>query len=102
VDVELARQQWQDGYRRLEEARPNRPRYKRMLKQVEAVTAELRQRIGQTFTLEELTAAYSQADDWTREAAERADEEAGAVEEASTIGDAAFHLYARGAADYAP
>jgi hypothetical protein len=102
VDVELARQQWEEGYRRLEDARPDRARYDRLQTQLEAVTGELRRRIGQTFTLDELATAYSAADDWAREAVERADEEPGAFHEVSTVGDAAFHLYARGATDYAP
>jgi len=75
VDLELARQQWGDGYRRLEERRGDRGRYERLLGQVDAVTAELRRRVGQTFTLGELAAVYDGADAWAREAVEDADEE---------------------------
>jgi len=102
VDLELARQQWGDGYRRLEERRGDRGRYERLLGQVDAVTAELRRRVGQTFTLGELAAVYDGADAWAREAVEDADEGPGAAHEVSTVGDAAFHLYARGATDYTP
>ena len=102
MDVELARQQWGDGFRRLEEVRADRRRYERLLGQVEALTAELRRRIGQTFTLDELAAAYDDSDAWARHAVEDADPDPGATHEVSTVGDAAFHLYARGATDYAP
>jgi hypothetical protein len=102
VDVELARQQWGNGHRRLEELRADRRRYERLLGHVDVVTAELRRRVGQTFTLDELATVYDGADAWARDAVEDADAEPGAVHEVSTVGDAAFHLYARGAADYAP
>ena len=102
MEVELARQQWGDGYRRLEETRGDRRRYERLLAQVEVLTAQLRQRIGQTFTLDELAAAYADSDAWARGAVEEADPEPGAAHEVGTVGAAAFHLYARGATDYAP
>jgi hypothetical protein len=102
VDVELARQQWADGNRRVEDTRGDRPRHARLLAEVELVTAELRKRVGQTFTLAELADAYDGADRWGRDAIEDADPEGGAALEAGTVTDAAFHLYARGAADYAP
>ena len=101
--VELARQHWQDGYRRLVQTKgPEPTRYARLLEQVEIVTAELRRRIGKSFTLAELAAAYARADRWAYEAVgERA---AGGdwLSTASTAADAAFHLYARGARDYRP
>ena len=101
VDVELARQQWEHGYRRVEEARGTRREYDRLFAQVEAVTAALRQRVGQTFSLDELARAYDGADIWARDAVEDTGEP-GAGREVSTVTDAAFHLYARGATDYAP
>ena len=64
--------------------------------------AGLRQRVGQVFTLAELADAYDGADDWARELLEEADPEAPPPIEAGTVADAAFHLYARGAADYRP
>jgi hypothetical protein len=102
VDVELARQQWQEGYRRVEEARGDRGRYERLHAQLEVVSAQLRRRIGQTFTLGELAAAYERSDDWVRDAVEESDPDPGWANELSSVGDAAFHLYARGATDYAP
>jgi hypothetical protein len=102
VEIELARQQWQDGSRRIERARSDPARYGRLHGQVEVVTAELRRRIGQTFTLAELTEAYAGADDWARLVLEDAEPEGTAPPDAATLTDAAFHLYARGASDYAP
>jgi hypothetical protein len=102
VDVELARQQWNDGNRRVEDARPDRRRYGRLTEQVDLLVAALRQRVGQTFTLAELAAAYDGADEWARELLERADPEAAPAPEPGTLADAAFHHYARGAVDYRP
>jgi len=102
MDVELARQQWQDGSRRLEEARADRRRYGRLVGDVELVVDRLRQRVGQTFTLDELASAYDGADDWVRQLLEDADPEGALPAEPGTIADAAFHVYARGAVDYRP
>jgi hypothetical protein len=106
--VELARQHWAEGYRRLVRSKEPEPRlHARLLEQVEVVTAELRRRIGKSFTLAELSAAYARADRWAYDAVgeravgDRADG-AGWIASASTAADAAFHLYARGARDYRP
>ena len=102
MEVEVARQQWRDGNRRLEEARANRDAYARLLAQVEVLVAELRRRVGQTFTLAELTNEYARSDDWARDVLDDARPEDGPPPETATATDAAFHLYARGATDYAP
>jgi hypothetical protein len=101
--VELARQHWEEGYRRLLRAKDPEPgRYARLLEQVEIVTAELRRRLGKSFTLAELAVAYTRADRWAREAVEERGATAEWLASASTAADAAFHLYARGARDYRP
>jgi hypothetical protein len=103
MDVELARQQWQDGNRRVEDARADNRRYVDLGKQVDVVVAGLRRRMGQVFTLGELAEAYDGADDWARELLDDAAEpDAPPTAEAGTVADAAFHLYARGAVDYRP
>jgi hypothetical protein len=102
VDVELARQQWADGNRRVEGARGDRPRYQRLLSEISVVTRELRRRVGQTYTLGELADAYAGADRWASDAIEEADPEERAALEPGTVADAAFYAYARGATDYAP
>jgi hypothetical protein len=102
LDLELARQQWEDGRRRIERSRSDPAAYARLHAQVELVARELRQRVGQHFTLEELAGAYDRAGDWALELLHDAREENAPPPETSTIADAAFHLYARGASDYAP
>jgi len=102
VDVELARQQWQDGNRRVEAVRDDRRRYIELVGEVELVVAQLRKRVGQTFTMSELASAYDGADQWVRDLLDDADPEGSGPSEPGTVADAAFHLYARGAADYRP
>ena len=102
VDVELARQQWRDGRRRVEAARDDAPRYERLHAQVDVVVRALRRRVGATFTLAELAAAYDGAEDWARALLEDVRAEDAPPPEAALAVDAAFDLYARGAADYAP
>ena len=98
MEVELARQHWRDGLRRIESS----PDSARLLMQVDVITSGLRQRVGQVFTLAELADAYDGADDWARSLLDDVDPEAPPVTEPGTVADAAFHLYARGAADYRP
>ena len=101
--VDLARQHWEEGYRRVVRSREPEPRlYARLLDQVEIVTAELRRRLGKSFTLAELAAAYARSDRWTREAVEERSDGADWLASVSTAADAAFHLYARGARDSRP
>ena len=102
MDIELARQQWQDGNRRVEGARADRRRYTRLVGDVGLVVDRLRQHVGQTFTLDELAAAYAGADDWVRDLLENADPDGTPPAEPGTVADAAFHVYARGALDYRP
>jgi hypothetical protein len=103
--VELARQHWAEGYRRLTDTQRAEPElYARLLDQVDVVTEELRRRIGKAFTLDELVATYQHADRWAAEAIADSRENGGGTwgASASTATDAAFHLYARGARDYRP
>jgi hypothetical protein len=102
-EIEIARQQWQAGSRRLEERRNNDARvYRRLLEQVEAMTFELRRRVGQTFTLDQLADAYRGAEAWGLEAIEAHDPGPGWEREAALVTDAAFQAYSRGASDYQP
>lgn len=102
VAVEHARQQWEDGHRRLESRAGERPVYNRLHAQVDAMTDELRRRVGQTFTLEQLAAVYAGAERWSRDAAVQGAPETARPEDLTIVEDAAFHLYARGAVDYIP
>lgn len=102
MEIELARQQWQDGNRRVESARSDRGRYLQLTGQVDTVVAALRRRVGQIFTLAELAQAYDGADAWTGDVLDDAASDDAPANEPGTIADAAFHLYARGATDYRP
>lgn len=99
--VETTRREWEEGYRRLEALADDHVLYDRLRDQVTVVIDELRRRIGETFTLRELVRAYEHSDRWSREALEeRGDPRA--YRDAALVGDAAFHLYSRGASDYRP
>src|SRR5437763_1170184 len=82
---------------RVEAARIDRRRYRELVRGVELVVDRLRQRVGQTFTIEELAAAYDGADVWALELLDAADPDAPVPTEPGTVTDAAFHAYARGA-----
>jgi hypothetical protein len=102
VSVQSARHEWEESDRRLAEAARDRDRYERLLAQVDAVTAELRRRIGETFTLAQLADVYAGADHWSRDAVETVAPAPGWAGTLSVVEGAAFHRYARGALDYAP
>jgi hypothetical protein len=98
ADVELARQQWQEGHRRAqrlaqEQANPD------VLALVDQLVEELRQRVGSTFTLGELAASYRAADAWAHETIRDRPDRGRWL---STALDSAYHLYSRGARDYRP
>lgn len=100
--VEVARQEWAEGHRRLEQERDNAARYRVLHAQVEVVTEQLRRRLGAVFTLSELAAEYHRSEAWVREAIEALPPKARWQPGLTTATDAAFHLYARGARDYEP
>jgi hypothetical protein len=100
--VETARREWEESQRRLEAEAADPARYARLLEQVDAVTAELRRRIGPTFTLEELADEYARAERWSRGAVEETGPPPGWPRTLSIVEGAAFHVYARGALDYTP
>jgi hypothetical protein len=100
--IEMTREAWAQGYRRLESHARDRARHARLLGQIDAVTAELRRRIGQTFTLAELVQLYDGAEPWARAAVADADQLEGWSRDLALVTDAAFYLYARGARDYEP
>ena len=68
--VTVARQEWEEGSRRLEAAREDPGRYRQLLGFLDLVLDELRKRIGQTYTLGELVAVYGASERWAREVLE--------------------------------
>lgn len=101
ADVQSAKLEWEDAYRDLVEVARDPSREEDFRRQLEAVLSELRRRLGGTFTLHELATEYAGADVWARSALAEA-EVPGWPRTMSLVEGAAFHLYARGAADYVP
>lgn len=100
--MDVARIDWEQAYRRLEAERDDPRRYRNLLAAVEAVTAGLRARVGQTFSLAELARAYEDVERWGREAVSEEAPYDGWPRDLALVEDAAFHLYARGAVDFEP
>jgi len=102
--LESARIQWEEGRRRLAAEGEGTARSRHLLLLVEAVVAELRKRVGQTFTLADLARAYEGSEDWVREIVARATppRSRAGIRDAALVQDAAFADYARGASDYRP
>jgi len=98
----LVRQEWGEGHRRLEAEREDPRRYHRLVEQLELVVDELRKRLGQTYTLAELAAAYRDSERWAREAVEERAPSPGWPRDLSLVLAAAFYAYQRGAVDYEP
>jgi hypothetical protein len=102
VALETVRKEWEEGNRRFEHALEDPTAHDRLLGQLEIVSDELRKRIGQTFTLDDLAHAYAAADRWVRDVVEERAATPGWSRTVSLVQDTAFHLYQRGAVDYAP
>jgi hypothetical protein len=100
--VEVARFEWEEGARRLETAREDQRRYGQLLELLELVLDELRERIGQTYTLAELVVAYGESDRWAREVLEERAQTPDWPRDLSVVLAAAFDAYQRGAIDYEP
>ncbi len=99
VEVEQARRQWIEGSARFDELSRDESW---LLEALEAVTDELRRRIGQTFALSELAAVYDGAEGWVRATMAQHTPFPGWPRSLTIVQDAAFHRYARGATDFAP
>ena len=100
--VEVSRQEWEEGSRRLEAAREDGRRYRQLLALLELLLDELRKRIGQTYTLAELASAYGESERWAREVLEERAPQSGWPRDLTLVLAAAFDAYQRGATDYEP
>ena len=101
VDLATARLEWEHAYRDLEETARDPALADRVRIQLDALLAELRRRVGGTFTMDELAHEYAGADRWARDVlAEQG--VPGWPRTVTLVEGAAFHLYARGAVDYLP
>jgi hypothetical protein len=100
--VTSARHDWEEGQRRFEAEARDTVRGAALHAQRDAVVDELRRRVGSTFTLAELAAAYVDSERWLAEVIEERAPSRGWARTASIAGDAAFHAYSRQALDYTP
>jgi hypothetical protein len=99
VAFETAMEQWQAGVRRLEEAPfDERPILEAVTREVHA---ELRRRLGSTFTTEELADLYDAGTSWVSDIAIAVAPESPFAWDVRVVGDAAFARYLREATDYA-
>ena len=101
ADLASTRLEWEHAYRDLEETARDPALADPVRVQLDALVAELRRRVGGTFTMSELADEYAGADRWARDVlAERG--VPGWPRTLTLVEGAAFHLYARGAIDYLP
>lgn len=99
MHFQTAVQQWRAGERRLHEADPAQA--VAMERVTDEIHAELRRRLGGTFTTEELVALYDAGTDWCLDLAARVAPGAPWAWDTRIVADAAFARYVRDAADYA-
>lgn len=99
MSFDSALAQWQEGLRRLGDAPEDE---QRMLERVTAaVEAELRRRLGGSFTTGELADLYDQGTDWVTDLAVAVAPDDPYAWDVRTVGDAAFGRYLRSATDFA-
>ena len=102
ADVESARLEWERAYRDVAAMARDPVLEERLRSQLDVVTTELRRRVGGTFTLRELANAYSSADGWAHDVLVGTGRARSWPRTLALVEGAAFHVYARGAVDYAP
>ena len=100
--LETVRQEWEEGNRRFEDAARDSVLRPLLFAQLDVVLDELRKRVGQTFTLDDLARVYGNADRWVQEAVGERAATPGWPRLLSVVQSAAFHRYQRGAVDYTP
>ena len=96
---DTAIEQWREGARRLEQARPEQR--EAMERVVERIVRELRRRLGGAFTAEELAELYDEGTGWCIDLAVAAAPDAPYAWDARVVADAAFGRYQRAATDFA-
>lgn len=99
TSFDIALDQWREGERRMAGA----PLEQRAALEevVTRIVAELRKRLGGTFTTDELTELYDRGTDWCTDLAAAVAPDAPWAWDARTVADAAFLRYVRDARDFA-
>ena len=99
MPFETALDQWREGERRLADAPPEqRAALERVTRRIEA---ELRRRLGGSFTADELAELYDRGTGWVTDLAVDAAPEEPYAWDARVVADAAFARYLRSAVDFA-
>jgi len=99
VPYESAREQWEEGLRRLDDAYPEQElTLERVTREVQS---ELRRKLGGRFTLDELVDLYDEGTGWCTDLAVEVAPDEPFAWDARVVADAAFGRYARAATDYA-
>jgi len=99
TSFETALEQWREGERRVAGAPPEHSPTLEVV--VARIEAELRRRLGGTFTTDELTELYESGTDWCTDLAAATAPEAPWAWDARTVVDSAFLRYLRDARDFA-
>ena len=99
TSFEIALEQWREGERRLAGAPPQQRAALDAV--VSAIEAELRRRLGGTFTTDELAELYARGTDWCTDLAAEIAPGAPWAWDARTVADTAFLNYLRDARDFA-
>ena len=102
LDVESARREWAEAARRYEAELHDPAQASRLRPQFGVLRDELRKRVGSTFTLAQLAAAYKEAERWALDAVSERAASPGWARTLTIVEGAVFHSYARGAVDYEP
>jgi hypothetical protein len=98
---ETAILEWEDGHRRVQAARGDAARDRRVARVVTAVMDELRKRLGSRFTVAELVDLYRERGDALADVGMAALPPGAELSDLSAACDAAFYLYMREAEDFA-
>jgi hypothetical protein len=102
AEVESARREWEEAFRRLEDVLREPGRSEALGDQLDLVVREVRKRVGGTYTLRELGAEYLNAERWVRDVVAEQAPAPGWPRTLALVEGAAFHVVSLGAVDYEP
>jgi hypothetical protein len=97
----VARVEWAEGEYRLAHLDLPRPQIETLHRVVDELVWELTRRLGQTFTMAELSDVYGESAAWCLEIVQRTTDLL-IAQDLSLVQQAAFARFARGAVDYRP
>jgi hypothetical protein len=101
VALAVARVEWAEGDRRLAQLDLPRAQLETVRRVVDELVWELTRRLGQTFTMAELSDVYGESAAWCLEIVQRTTDLL-IAQDLSLVQQAAFARFARGAVDYRP